>query len=113
MKNKIRIILPYPPSVNALYATYKGRRILSKEGRRFKKDVGLIVGDTTPTANDVVLTVEIYRPRRTSDLDNRLKGLIDSLTGLFYIDDKQIVEIHAYRFEDKDNPRAEVEIQEL
>jgi crossover junction endodeoxyribonuclease RusA len=113
MKNKIKITLPFPPSVNTLYATHKGRRILSKEGRQFKKAVALLVGKTTPTANEVAVTVEIYRPRRTSDLDNRLKGLLDSMTGLFYVDDKQIVEIHAYRFEDKSNPRAEVEIQEL
>jgi crossover junction endodeoxyribonuclease RusA len=113
MKNKIKITLPFPPSVNTLYATYKGRRILSKEGRQFKKTVELLVGKTTPTTNEVAVTVEIYRPRRTSDLDNRLKGLLDSMTGLFYVDDKQIVEIHAYRYEDKGNPRAEVEIQEL
>lgn len=31
--------------------------------------------------------------------------------GIAYSDDGQIVELHAYRFDDKNNPRMEVEIE--
>jgi Holliday junction resolvase RusA-like endonuclease len=107
---KVEITLPYPPSVNGMYATFQGRRILSKAGREYKKTVqGIPVTQTF--GGDVVLTVNIYRPKRIGDLDNRLKAIQDSLTGLWYADDKQIVEIHAYRWDDKENPRAEVTIE--
>jgi Holliday junction resolvase RusA-like endonuclease len=35
------------------------------------------------------------------------------MQGIAYIDDNQITEMHAYRFEDKGNPRVEVEITPL
>ena len=50
------------------------------------------------------------RPQRSGDLDNRLKCLLDSLNGIAWSDDGQIVEIHAYRHDDKKNPRVEIEI---
>ena len=37
-----------------------------------------------------------------------MKVLLDSLTGVIWEDDSQIVEIHAYRYEDKNNPRVEI-----
>ena len=52
--------------------------------------------------------LNVFYPSERSDLDNSLKVLIDSLRGLAYVDDKQIVEIHAMRHDDKDNPRVEV-----
>ena len=36
---------------------------------------------------------------------------LDSLRGIAYADDKQIVEIHAYRRDDPANPRIEVVIE--
>lgn len=114
------IVAPYPPSVNNLYfdAVRKGRvfRILTTEGKKYKSDVatlGRAAGYKKPLPEyvPVIFRVEIYRPRKIGDLSNCLKVLEDALSGVCYIDDKQIVEIHARRFDDKKNPRAEVRIE--
>lgn len=108
---KVELTLPYPPSVNGMYATFRGRRILSKDGREYKKAVAMIPATVT-FGGDVVLTINLYRPKRIGDLDNRIKAIQDSMTGIWYADDKQVVEIHAYRHDDKLNPRAEITIEE-
>jgi crossover junction endodeoxyribonuclease RusA len=111
----MKLTLPYPPSVNGMYATFRGRRILSREGRAYKKAVAEIAARQSirPNAEPFRVVVEVYRPRRAGDLDNTLKALLDSLTGIVWVDDSQIVEIVARRFEDKANPRAEIEMESV
>lgn len=110
-----KITLPYPPSLNNLYSTNRqGRRFLTQRGKDFKQEVRIIAfsaGRRTKIDGDVKLTVDVYRPIRTGDLDNTLKVLQDSLEGILYHNDRQVVEIHARRFDDKNNPRAEVVIE--
>lgn len=57
-------------------------------------------------------TMRVFRPRSAGDLDNRIKLILDALNKIAFDDDRQIVEIHAFRFEDPLNPRVEVEITE-
>lgn len=52
------------------------------------------------------------RPTAKPDIDNYIKGILDSLNGLFWHDDGQIVEIHAGKYY-SDNPRIEMEIKEI
>jgi len=47
------------------------------------------------------------------DLDNRNKLVLDALTGIVYVDDSQIDELHLYRHYDKAKPRIEVLISLL
>ena len=54
----------------------------------------------------VALNLTVFRPRKSGDLDNYLKIMLDALQGFLYDNDSQIVEIHAYRQDDKDNPRV-------
>jgi Holliday junction resolvase RusA-like endonuclease len=62
---------------------------------------------------DVALKVTFYREdKRRVDLDNMVKLLTDAMNGLVYVDDVQIVDIHAKKLHDKRNPRTEVEIWE-
>lgn len=111
----MKLVLPYPPSLNHLYATYRGNRILSERGKGFKKDVLALClqGRLKPLDGDVRVTFTAYRPKKQGDLDNVIKIIQDSLKGSAWHDDKQVVEIHAYRKDDKDNPRVEIEIQEV
>ena len=52
-----------------------------------------------PTIEDVVVTITFYRKtNRTADLDNLVKTVMDALNRVAYHDDKQVVELHAYRF---------------
>jgi len=108
------LTLPYPPSLNSIWRTWKGRILLSAEGRAYRERSALTAraAGLKPTEKHVAMWLHFYRPRRTGDLDNALKALLDSIRGIAYLDDSQVVELHAYRFDDKDNPRVEVEIRE-
>jgi crossover junction endodeoxyribonuclease RusA len=107
----VRLVLPYPPTLNHLYANVQGRKVLSREGRAYKAVVKSLVAATYIVDDEVKLTIAVYRPRRSGDLDNTLKVVLDSMSGLVYADDKQIRHIDAERFEDKANPRVEVLVE--
>jgi crossover junction endodeoxyribonuclease RusA len=108
--------LPFPPTLNTMYPTNKqGRRYTSKRGVDFKKDVANLMLVLKPRRFTGELKVELrfFRPKKIGDVDNLAKGVLDALKGHCYADDKQIIELHLYRFDDKTNPRAEVEISEV
>ena len=109
----INLILPYPPSANLYWRTTRqGKTYISGQATAYKEEVKLKTAKKGYLTGDLIFNVNFYRPRKTGDLDNRLKVLIDALKGSVFEDDKQIVEIHAYRFDDKIMPRAEILIQE-
>lgn len=54
----------------------------------------------------------ILRPFKKPDLDNLIKGTLDGLNGLFWHDDAQIVELHAYKYY-AETPRIEMTIEEI
>jgi Holliday junction resolvase RusA-like endonuclease len=113
--NEMKITLPYPPTVNNLYINVGNHRVPSKQALAYKIDVqeACMVKRFRPLDGNVQVSVSVYRPRKSGDLDNTLKAILDGIKGWAFHDDKQVIEIHAYRFDDKDNPRAEVEIQAL
>jgi crossover junction endodeoxyribonuclease RusA len=113
--NELKLILPYPPSVNNLYATFGGRRIVSAKGRKFKADIADLARrqGAKMLAGNLSVTFRVFRPKRIGDLDNRLKISQDALKGICFADDKQIIEIHAYRFDDRENPRNEIDVKEI
>jgi crossover junction endodeoxyribonuclease RusA len=109
----MKCTLPYPPTANLYWRHARGRTFLSADAKAFKLAVGLKMraARAEPIAGPVRLAVSVYRPRKAGDLDNTLKVLCDALNGYAWNDDKQIVEIHARRFDDKDNPRVEVDVE--
>jgi len=111
----VNVTLSYPPSGNRYWRHVGTRVVLSAEARAYKADVACIMMEAwiEPTTLPVRLEVHVYRPRRAGDLDNTLKVLCDALNGYAWVDDKQIVEIHAYRHDDKDDPRVEVRVEVL
>jgi len=111
----MNLTLPYPPSLNRMYRTFRGRVLISAEGRDYKKMVAdlCMVSRVKPITGPITISVDAYRPQKRGDLDNLFKGLLDSLNGNCFLDDSQIVEIRARRFDDKTNPRVEVEIKEV
>lgn len=114
---QMRIVLPYPPTTNHLYVTVirngKPLRKLSEEGENYKQTAGLLAKKQGAfvLTGEVVLTFRVYRPRKNRDLTNCFKVAEDSLSGICWIDDKQVVELHAYRFDDPTHPRIEVDIR--
>lgn len=106
------LILPLPPSVNRYWRVVHGHPVLSADAKAYKAAVGLHCNALrlTPTTQPVALRIHVYRARRAGDLDNSLKAILDALKGHAYLDDDQVTEIHAWRADDRRNPRVEVEI---
>lgn len=104
--------VPYPPSANRYWRTWRGRAVVSPEAKAYKMGVKLrgLTAGIRPMDGDVVLWLYVYRPRKAGDLDNRIKVLQDALCGLAFHDDSQVAEIHASRFDDKSNPRVVVRV---
>ncbi len=88
------LILPMPPSANNYYTVSRGRKILSKEGRKYREKVLALLLEA-PLCHVVGrLRVEVTAhktTRRRFDLDNLWKPLLDALQeGGVYGDDSQI-----------------------
>lgn len=115
VSKSVRLTLPMPPSANRYWRKLKNRMVISDEAIAYKQHVTALVAGTvdTPYTGDIALIIDVFRRYKMGDLDNRLKIILDALQGTIYRDDKQIVEIHAIRHEDKLNPRVEVEVRFL
>lgn len=111
----MKLTLPYPPSSNRYWRHDRGVIHRSREADQYKQQVGWLcnAGQLEPLAGDLCVSFDFYRPAKRGDLDNLLKITIDALRGFAYEDDKQIIELHAMRHDDKADPRVEVLIQEL
>jgi Holliday junction resolvase RusA-like endonuclease len=61
----LKLILPYPPSVNNLYATFGGRRIISAKGRKFKSDIAVLARqqDARLLNGNLAVTFRVFRPK--------------------------------------------------
>ena len=108
----VQLHLPYPPSTNRYWRTFRGRPVPSKEATDFKrivKDAGrqedLYNGLTERElyTGEVELTIRLL-PKLTAkgvaskvcmDLDNSIKCLLDALQGIYIADDKQVRRIVA------------------
>lgn len=65
-----------------------------------------------PTEGPVRLTVHYHPPdRRHLDAHNNDKAIMDSLQGLVYADDAQVVEWHGHKYPPSADPRAVVEVE--
>ena len=112
-KHEDRLTLPMPPSANRLWRMDKrGFMRLSAEARDYKSVVAVLAmrDGVVLQGGPLAVTLEVYRAQKSGDLDNRIKPVLDALQGVMFIDDKQIIEIHAYRYDDKYNPRIEVTV---
>lgn len=106
----VRLTLPYPPSANRYWRQWKGRQLVSEEARAYKKAIGWLAkaAGVKLLSGNVRLWINVYRPRRAGDLDNRLKILLDGLEGVAFADDEQVEFISLTRFEDPKRPRVEI-----
>lgn len=105
--------VPYPPSANRYWRHTNGRIYRSSEASDYIGDVAFEAARQRVQCitGRVAVSLRIYRPLRSGDLDNRLKVLLDALSGIAYDDDADIVELHAYRLDDKHDPRVEIKIK--
>lgn len=113
----IRLELPWPPSVNLIWRSVKGRVLLSREGREYRRLVGNIVmigRHPSMGRSAVKMTVDAYMPdNRRRDIDNLNKAACDALQAArVFEDDSQIVELHIRKAGiDRNRPRLDVTLE--
>lgn len=121
--DSIELTLPVPPSVNHQYATVNGRRLLSAKGRAYKDFVGQQIlvalaqsphrGTLGPRLRQANLSLSIhffFASALRRDTDGGLKIAQDALCEGLGLNDNRVVEIHLYRFQDRDNPRMDIRL---
>ena len=113
------IVLPWGPSVNAMYRVFRGRSILSQRGREYRTaGLAALIPQSParwPAESRLSVSVTLFPPtRRRFDVDNFCKGFLDLLThGGIYADDSQIDELLIRRGPVVAGGRVEVEIREV
>ena len=125
-EDRLTVTLPVPPSVNHLYATVNGRRLLSSTGRSYKALVSQHVwcALTQSTTQSSFKTGVHVRPLALSirfffasalrrDLDGGLKIAQDALCHGLGLNDNRIIETHLYKHVDKADPRIELSLELL
>lgn len=87
------LVLPYPPSVNHYWRMWRGRMVISAEGRRYRGQVEHAMRGTQQLEGPLCIAITLFPPdRRRRDCDNTLKALFDAIgQGGGYHDDSQIV----------------------
>ncbi len=109
------IVLPLPPSANVYWRYTSTGVYVSEKAEDYKAGVQLQAryAHLQPFGGDVAMYVHVYRQHKRGDLDNFAKVLGDALNGVMYHDDSQVIELHMFRHDDRDNPRVEVEVRRV
>ena len=93
---KLELLLS-PPSVNTIWINKPGGRFKSEKGRKFEKEAKIeIVNQYKGKALKSRLNVKVdlyFKDKRSRDIDNWNKILFDSLTGVIWKDDSQIIKM--------------------
>jgi len=121
-----RFELPLPPSINQQYATVNGRRVLSADSRRYKREVRKAmrrlraegtISDALVTAlrrGFVGLFIDFFfqTPGRR-DLDGGLKITQDAICEALGVNDNRVVDVHLVKRIDPLRPRIVVELEAI
>lgn len=113
----VRLVLPWPPSVNRYWRSVKGRVLIADDGRKYRAAVvaHVLTSRAVPLgAHPVVVTIDAYYPdRRRRDIDNVLKAPLDALTAAgMWEDDSQVQALSIRKAGiDQGNPRLEITVE--
>jgi crossover junction endodeoxyribonuclease RusA len=123
---RARFELPLPPGINQQYATVRGRRVLSKDSRRYKREVryairrfrveGVLPDALVAALREgyVGLFIDFYfeTPHRR-DLDGGLKIAQDAICNALGVNDNRVVDVHLVKRIDPLRPHIEVELEAI
>lgn len=108
----VQLNLPYPPTINHYYrhvgGSISGRKALTDKAKRFRHDVGQVKlinykliresGVILPFCGPVAVAVELHPPdKKTRDVDNVLKPILDALQHAGILDNDEQVEALSIR----------------
>ena len=110
--------LPYPPSMNMYWRHFRGNTVLSKAGKEYKTAVAeCVVAQEIPKFGTKRLEVTLFlypRSKVVTDLDNRLKAVLDGLEEAgVYDNDAQIDVLMIQRGEQRKGGGVDVMIEVL
>jgi crossover junction endodeoxyribonuclease RusA len=112
----ICFILDWPPTINTYYSVVNNRKILSKKGRDYKKNMVKSLMVKKPPkglTGRIELRIDAHPPdRRKRDLDNLVKPIQDSLQDYGMFDDSQIDYLRVRRCEVEKGGRVIVRVFE-
>lgn len=94
MTTAYAIRLDYPPTINTYWRRAGHRIYLSAAGRAYKAGVMQAAGSVfdSPSQARLGVQIELAAPNKTrdTDLDNRVKAILDGLEGTAFENDRQI-----------------------
>lgn len=110
--------LPFlPPSVNACYRTFKGKVVKSAKLKAYEQQILQYFDDRddiTMMTGKLKLSVWFcLKGKRTIDLDNMLKALIDGLENILFENDRNIIEIRAVKYNNCDTVKTIVHVEQI
>ena len=93
----MRIVLPWPPSINHYWRNYRGRTVISQDGRLYRQTVAYrILEQGIPRENlncRLQVSIDAYPPdKRRRDLDNIQKALLDAIVAADVIEDDSLID---------------------
>lgn len=117
MMRSVRLILHGEPASKAnsrRLVTIRGQARLIKSQKAL--DYVAAVKRTYPPLvplleGDLRMVADVYYATRRPDLDVSL--ILDALEGIAYRNDRQVREMHLYHHLDRENPRAEITLEEM
>ena len=95
--DELRIILPWPPSINHYWRNFRGRTVISAKGRQWKKDAMMaLLAQGVPRDRincRLAVWIDQYPPdRRVRDIDNPVKVAHDLLVSAEVIADDSLID---------------------
>lgn len=110
--------IPMPPSVNQWKTPHKGRLILTKTYREWQSaaDTMFLSQRARPFGKPAIITIEVPERRKGSDIDNRVKSVLDALTRAGVIEDdsgEHVREVRARWIGRGETPRVTLEAADM
>lgn len=107
-----------PPSINTCYRSYGKRVVKSSKLKAYEQQVIQFFDsqddEIIMIEGKLKLTVSFYlKGRRSIDLDNLLKALLDGLEGVLFENDKMVFQINSQKFNECSEPKTVITLEQI
>lgn len=105
-----------PPTINSSYRRSKNSFYKAQEAKNASETVKWEVRAQylgKPLIGPVEVRIRLWEASNRVDADARTKSLLDCLSGIVYLDDRQVKKYCVEQGVDRRSPRVEIEVVEL